>query len=146
MTISGEPQTRTYGQLPEGSQVNRTELNTYTRVEYGEKTWSTGQSVRDILQNHLDANTQVFFDTVVGTVIDVGEPTELKAKLEREYKVYAFDIFTYELFRYQKSWQHMSKESRQEMQTHLSQLAEGLPIKSVLLSTDCQTYWQKIYH
>lgn len=146
MPQSGEPQTRTYGQLPEGSQVNRTELNTYTRVEYGEKTWSTGQSVRDILQNHLDANTQVFFDTVVGTVIDVGEPAELKAKLEREYKVYAFDIFTYELFRYQKSWQHMSKESRQEMQTHLSQLAEGLPIKSDLLTPDGQPDWQKIDH
>src|SRR3989338_426505 len=64
--------TRTFGGiLPEGSNVQRLHADTKTHVEYGEKTWTTCQTVRDILQNHLDANTQVFFDRLVSSVVDV---------------------------------------------------------------------------
>lgn len=44
--------TRTYGGLlPKGSTVQRLHADTKTHVEYGEKTWTTGQTVRDMLQN-----------------------------------------------------------------------------------------------
>ena len=30
-----------------------------TSLEYGERTWTTAQTVRDLMQNHLDAETDI---------------------------------------------------------------------------------------
>ena len=81
--------------LPAGSRVKRLKLDTRTHIEYGEKTWTTGQTVRDILQNHLDSHTQEFFEEIVAKIVDTKQLEKLK---DEELK--NFDNFTYKLYLY----------------------------------------------
>ena len=41
-----------------------------TNIEYGEKTWTTGQTVRDLMQNHLDAETDVYYRSIASSLFD----------------------------------------------------------------------------
>src|SRR3989344_582847 len=79
------------GFLPEGSKVKRLKQDTLTTVEHGERTWTTAQTVRDILQNHLDAQTQLYFDELVVQIFDVARPTAE----ERENAAKNLDAFMY---------------------------------------------------
>lgn len=120
---------RTFGaRLPEGSTVQRLHSDTRTHVEYGEKTWTTAQTVRDILQNHLDANTNSFFDKLLSAVIDVDKLSERPNKLGDD-----FDDFTYTLFRFRKGLGRFSKDAEREMVDLLNSYASSAPIKREFL-------------
>lgn len=117
-------ESRTFGgRLPEGSVTQRLHADTKTHVEYGEKTWTTAQTVRDILQNHLDAETQQFFDKLVSTVVDVDKLAERAARTGD-----SFDEFTYNLFRFRKGLGSFSPDAEKEMVDLLNRYA-SVPIR-----------------
>lgn len=121
--------TRTFGGiLPEGSNVQRLHADTKTHVEYGEKTWTTGQTVRDILQNHLDANTQVFFDRLVSSVVDVDKLAERASRTGD-----GFDEFSYNLFLFRKGLGSFSPDSEKEVVDLLNRYAYSVPMRREFL-------------
>lgn len=120
---------RTFGGLlPEGSTVQKLHADTKTHVEYGEKTWTTGQTVRDILQNHLDANTQVFFDRLVSSVVDVDKLAERASRSGD-----GFDEFSYNLFLFRKGLGSFSPDSEKEMVDLLNRYAYSVPVRREFL-------------
>ncbi len=125
-------QERTYGLLPAGSKVRPVDVISQTSVEHGELTWTAGQTVRDILQNHLDANTQVFFDQLVSAVIDTDKLKLIKDETNQQN----FDEFTYWLFLYRKSLADLSAQTEQEFAALFNQFGQGLPIKEEYLLAD----------
>jgi|GEM_PF-1302191 len=132
----GEPanwKQRTYGILPEGSKVKTGVVDTKNYIEQGERTWTTGQTVRDILQNHLDANTQRYFDQLVSSVVDTKQltSTTLTDTLNED-----FDEFSYTLFRYRKGLEDLSPQAEAEFKTLLDQHARGLPLRSEYINAD----------
>ena len=126
-------QERTMGLFPEGTRMRKVELDTHSKSEYGERTWTTGQTVRDILQNHLDANTQVFFEELVSGVINTEDRERIEQVLTDPQRAKDFDEFTYGLYRYKKSLPDLSDEAREEFGKTLTDLAHNLPIKPELL-------------
>ena len=126
-------QERTMGLFPEGTRMRTVVLDTHSRSEYGDRTWTTGQTVRDILQNHLDANTQVFFEELVSGVIDAENSAAIGQVLADPQWAKDFDEFTYGLYRYKQSLPDLSNEARGEFGKMLTELAHSLPIKPELL-------------
>lgn len=120
------------GVLPPTSRVARTNVNTRNHIEQGERTWTTGQTVRDILQNHLDANTQKYFDELVETVFNV-EALEAVKRLGL-FRKESFDEFTYTLFVLEKHGRYMSEEARTETKNYLQAKGLGLPLKQEFYS------------
>ena len=118
-----------FGLLPEGSTVQRLHADTKTHVEYGEKTWTTAQTVRDILQNHLDANTQQFFNKLISAVVDVNKLSERSIKTQEE----GFDDFSYNLFRFRKGLGSFSPDAEKEMVDLLNEYIYYAPIRQELL-------------
>lgn len=60
------------------------DVATGTQVEHGEKTWTTGQLARDLLQNHLDAQSDIFYSQLVTAVMaDLPDTAPEKAKAAR---------------------------------------------------------------
>lgn len=127
---------RTMGMFPEGTSMRKVKLDTHSKSEYGEKTWTTGQTVRDILQNHLDANTQVFFDELISSVVDTGDVDRISEIMSDSQQAQAFDDFSYTLFRYRKSMPDLSDNSRLEFAEELRRLGAGLPLKKDLLTEE----------
>jgi len=119
---------RTYGILPKGSEVKTEVVDTKTYIDYGERTWTTGQTIRDILQNHLDANTQRYFNQLVSTVIETANLDITKAN--------AFDEFSYTLFRYRKALEDLSPEAEGEYIDLFNQYANELPLKPQYVNPD----------
>lgn len=114
--------------LPEGSKVKRFHEDTRTNKEHGEKTWTTAQTVRDLFQNHLDANTDLFFNKLVSRVIDTNKLSEKPAKPGDD-----FDEFTYTLFRFRKALRSFSPEAEHEMLDLLNNHAGSVPVKPEFL-------------
>lgn len=128
--------TRELRGFPQGTQVRQVELDTNSKAEYGEKTWTTGQTVRDILQNHLDANTQVYFDQLISRIVDLDNDDWLKKLDEDHILAESFDYFVYQLSRFLRSNSSLSVESRHEFQEKLIELARGLPISQEFRNSD----------
>ncbi|MEM4214399.1 MAG: hypothetical protein QXZ28_04335 [Candidatus Methanomethylicaceae archaeon] len=124
---------RTYGILPEGAKVKTSVVDTKNYIEYGEKTWTTGQTVRDILQNHLDANTQRYFDQLVSSVIDTEKLTSIT--LTEAFRE-AFDEFSYTLFRYRKGLEDLSPQAEAEFKALFDQYARALPLRTEHINAD----------
>ncbi|MEK7505971.1 MAG: hypothetical protein AAB597_03725, partial [Patescibacteria group bacterium] len=100
-----------------------------TSIEYGEKTWTTAQTVRDLMQNHLDAETERYFRQITATVFDEqGLTPYLKAgdgaaaRLKIDDLLQAAHLFA-------KHVEDMTPETRMQSEEHLRGLARGLPIK-----------------
>ncbi len=124
--------TRTFGgRLPEGSKVKRLHADTKTHIEYGEKTWTTAQSVRDILQNHLDAETQRFFDKLLSSVVDTDKLSEGPTITGPN-----FDDFTYFLYCYKKGLISFSEDAEKQMVDLLNQYSNTIPLRKELLNKD----------
>lgn len=52
-----------------GTHTQTIDHSAHSRLEHGEKTWTTGQLARDILQNHLDAQSEQFFVQILARVL-----------------------------------------------------------------------------
>ncbi len=79
--------------------ARRVEEDALSRMEYGERTWTSAQTVRDIMQNHLDANTDRFFCELMDVVID-----ESKVDIDTldEWDVRTLNNLSYLVFIYRK--------------------------------------------
>lgn len=126
--------TRTFGQrLPEGARAKVVKENMLTKLEYGELTWTTGQTVRDILQNHLDANTRKSVDQMVASVLD---SDRLHPEMVNEVWERQFEEFAYTLYRFKKGLGDFSPEAEAEMGRLIQQTSYGFPIKGELVDKD----------
>lgn len=126
--------TRTFGQrLPEGARVKAVRENMLTKIEYGELTWTTGQTVRDIMQNHLDANTRKFVDQMVASVLD-GD--RLHPEMVNEAWQQQFEEFTYALYRFKKGLGDFTPEAEKEMGQLIRKTGYGFPMKPALVNQD----------
>jgi hypothetical protein len=103
-----------------------------TSIEYGEKTWTTAQTVRDLMQNHLDAETERYFRSIVSILfsekakkkyLDPGVDESEKAKAEK---------LLYAAFTFSKYVEGMTPETRLQSEEYLRSLADGLSVNSEL--------------
>lgn len=99
-----------------------------TSLEYGEKTWTTAQTVRDLMQNHLDAETERYFRGIATSVFD--EAT-LKQYSEGE-KNGNIETFLHAAFLFARHVEDMTPSARQKSEVRLRQLARGLPVNAGL--------------
>ncbi len=130
--------------LPEGSSVRSVEHSTYTKKEYGEKTWTTGQSLRDILQNHLDANTQLYVDYLVEAILDVAAFEKRVNSLKDPADIRKLDDFVNLLYRYKKGFHDRSPEAQEELRLHIQTFTQTLPLKSQFLSEGQVINWAAV--
>lgn len=104
--------------------IETIEHNTQSTVEYGERTWTTGQTVRDVMQNHLDANTDRYYEELLGTVCEVDQLEKLTSEQRQD-----LDRFMYTLFRYRKGYRDFSPETKKQMEGEISWYGISLPLK-----------------
>ena len=104
-------------------------LETYSTPDYGHQTWTTNQSVRDLLQNNLDAQTDIFYKKLATKVLlpeaqrgNFVEDENLKNQVEN---------FCYQLFLYHKIRSSCWDEELAEFRATLDMYAKDLPIKSL---------------
>lgn len=116
--------------IKKANAVQRT-VDTKTHIEYGKKTWTTAQTVRDSLQNHLDAQTQHYFDQIVSTVLDTNQLQS--SNLTEEQRTH-LNEFCYALFRYAKSCEDLSPEAKREFQSAIEESGRELPINKAFMS------------
>ncbi|MEI6886916.1 MAG: hypothetical protein WCK31_01620 [bacterium] len=88
---------RNVGVLPNGSRVRRINQNTETKINYGNEVWTTAQTVRDVFQNHLDANTQQFVEELLAKILI---PSTIN--IDTPQKATAFNEIILKLFTYKK--------------------------------------------
>ena len=100
-----------------------------TNIEYGEKTWTTSQTVRDLMQNHLDAETDRYFRQLAASIFDGKElETYFKSKNDPEMRQKMDDLLqTAHLFA--KHVEDMTPETRARSEEYLADLAHDLPVK-----------------
>lgn len=102
-----------------------------TSIEYGEKTWTTAQTVRDLMQNHLDAETERYYQQIAKTIF---EDDRLKQYLDSDNEVEhkkAEDLI-HAAFVFAKYVEDMTPEARLQSETHLQKLAQGLAVNNAL--------------
>lgn len=113
--------------------VRRLDGSTDTKVEYGELTWTTAQTVRDILQNHLDANSVLFVNQLVGSVINLDQLNSAAASEQWKER---FEELAFTLYRYKKGIKDFSPQARVEMGRVITQAAQGFPLKGEMLDAE----------
>jgi len=99
-----------------------------TSLEYGEKTWTTAQTVRDLLQNHLDAETERFYGDIASTVFE--DNKILNSKLDKK----VIDTFLYAAYMFVSHVEDMAPEAKRASEEYLKRLGRSLPIKTSLLA------------
>jgi hypothetical protein len=136
-------QERTFGgALPETSRVQKIDVDTQNDLEHGERTWTTGQTVRDVLQNHLDACTQSYVDTLIENVLDIDALDAGKATYA--YSDHNLNNFAYNLWLYRKGLEDLSPEGKVEMLNKLNGFSFGLPIRTDLLDIEGNIALEKL--
>lgn len=125
--------TRSIGSFGQNTRVRKVELDPHAELEHGELTWTTGQTVRDIFQNHLDANTQMFFDNMVSSIVDLSENGLTVINTDKHHQE-IFDDFTYGLYVLKRCGKYFSEETKSEFYLQLSKMAKDLPINDDFLN------------
>ncbi len=110
-----------------------------TSLEYGEKTWTTAQTVRDLMQNHLDAETEAYYNQVATRFFDEETLAFFKSsEVAPEQKV-KFQQLLYSLYLYSKHTGDMTDSARQDSLQYLETLASdtlSTDIKEGMFNTD----------
>ncbi len=124
---------RRFGGLPEGARVRAVNEDSRTDVEYGEKTWSTEQTVRDILQNHLDAQSEVHYFELLNSILDLERLKEEEPSAEFEKDLEAFG---YMLWMFHKSIDDLTEASQEEMMFELELFKSARYLRSNMVLPD----------
>jgi len=103
-----------------------------TSIEYGEKTWTTAQTVRDLMQNHLDAETEQYYQQITKTVFDENILEQYFGSKNGGTKRKKAEDFLYAAFTFAKYVEDMTPEARLQSERHLQDLAQELSVKSEL--------------
>ncbi len=124
--MSGEWKPRSAKGEPYRSRKVLHEAN--TSIEYGEKTWTTAQTVRDLMQNHLDAETDRYYQQVAAAIFDEKTLKEYFAldKKSPEYK--KAEEFLHAAFMFAKHVEDMTSDARAYSEIHLQKLSAGLAV------------------
>jgi hypothetical protein len=133
---SSEGKWKKRGSEKEPYRARRISHESNTSIEYGEKTWTTAQTVRDLMQNHLDAETGRYFEQIAETIFD---ETTIKQYLEEETdgeKRKNVDDFLYSAFMYAKHANDMSSDARHLSEKYLKDASDGLLVKNTVKETD----------
>lgn len=100
-------------------------------IEYGEKTWTTAQTVRDLMQNHLDAETERYFEKIADTLFSKEDLESLRgAEISLRSRV---EDLLHASYLYAKHSGDMSDESRLVSINHLSALATDLSVRAEVM-------------
>lgn len=99
-----------------------------TSIEYGEKTWTTAQTVRDLMQNHLDAETEKYFKSISALVFDA---ERLQSCLEKQNGSLQKETenFLHAVYTFANHAKDMTPETRAMSEAHLQKLSNKLPFK-----------------
>ena len=126
-------QTRTVGGLlPRGSRVSRLDSDTRTHVEYGQRPWTTKQTIRDIMQNHLDAETQIFVNKLISATVDINRLDNDDPNLPT-----TLDRYAYILFLFRKGLSDITPQAQKELKKYLDVFAHsGLPIEKKFIKDE----------
>lgn len=125
MTVDTAWRTRT-----RGSDVRARRLDTVPEIHiaYGERTWTTEQSVRDIMQNPLDAQSELFMKQLEDAAFDPADAQKYLHEFGEVGTKKALD-FLLALFRYKKYYSSQDSATKKVSHEHLVSLAAGLPLK-----------------
>lgn len=104
-----------------------------TSIEYGEKTWTTAQTVRDLMQNHLDAETERYYQQIAKTIFDEESLKRYFDPNSAEGDRKKAEELLHSAFTFAEHVEDMTPESRLQSEAHLQKLAEGLSVSSALL-------------
>ncbi len=104
----------------EGTTATRAVEDTHTHIEHGEKTWETGQIVRDILQNHLDASTEMYVEGLRSMIVD-------SARVEQK-DIEDVETALQMLLWFKQSKKDVSAETRAEMRTLVFETLRKIPL------------------
>lgn len=113
--------------------VRRLSHDANTSIEYGEKTWTTAQTVRDLMQNHLDAETDRYYQHIAKTIFDEEALTRYFSSDEDSAERKKAEDLLFAAFRFAKYAEDMTPEARGQSEAHLQTIAEGLTVKDALL-------------
>jgi len=105
-----------------------------TSLDYGEKTWTTAQTVRDLMQNHLDAETERYYGNISSMIFDDDKFLKLVADEKgSEHLKKEIDNFLYSAYMFVNHVGDMTPEVRAVSEEHLQKLTNNLPIKDSFL-------------
>ena len=103
-----------------------------TSIEYGEKTWTTAQTVRDLMQNHLDAETERYYQQVGATLFgEDGLKRYFDPQSNAEERKQAEKLL-HAAFMFAKYAEDMTPEARQLSEKHLTNLSSVLVVDGAL--------------
>lgn len=95
-----------------------------TNVEYGEKTWTTAQTVRDLMQNHLDAETARYYKKISSLIFD-----EEQLEKQGDDAMEKISDFLYMSYMFANHAKDMTPEARAISEKHLQKISAELPLK-----------------
>lgn len=113
--------------IGKNNKIRRIDTVPEINVAYGERTWTTEQSVRDIMQNPLDAQSELFMKELENAVVDGGKAQGYIEK-EGEDGIKKVLDFLLALFRYKKYYATQDAVTKVESKKFLSSMAQGLPL------------------
>ena len=100
-----------------------------TSLEYGEKTWTTAQTVRDLMQNHLDAETDRYYQQVAAAIFDEKTLKEYFASGKESAERKRAEEFLHAAFMFANHVADMTSEARMQSEAHLQKLSAGLSVR-----------------
>jgi len=110
-----------------------------TNIEYGERTWTTGQTVRDLMQNHLDAETERHYKELADMMIDTEKFVSFrKWYADDQDRIAAEDerleAALFATFMFSKHVEDMGPEAREKSEVFLRESFFGIPLKKEVTS------------
>jgi hypothetical protein len=112
------------GNENEPYQARRISHEAKSSIEYGEKTWTTAQTVRDLMQNHLDAETDKYYKSISSILIDRERGETLGEEASKK-----IEDFLYSCYMFASHVSDMTPETRSISEKHLQKLSEGLSVR-----------------
>ncbi len=106
--------------------VQTKEIDSLTQAEYGVQTWTTGQAVRDMLQNHLDAEADEYLQRLLTAVVDMQRLRVEDCTGENAQK---FHDFCYAIYRFAKHGDHGGEAAAKEWKMLIGRHGAGLPLR-----------------
>jgi len=129
--FSGEPW-KQKGRKEKPYRARKVSHEASTSIEYGEKTWTTAQTVRDLMQNHLDAETERYYQQVAKTIFGedgLKQYFDLNSGAIERKKA---DDLLHAAFMFAKYAEDMTPEARRQSEQYLVNLSSGLSINNSL--------------
>lgn len=117
----------------EDSGIKKIDYDTEAVETYAEMHWPKKSAVRDILQNHLDAEREIYYEKLLDELVHKKAFNESLEKLnehEKKQQIDKLHKFVYLLFYFHKFGAGFSSEAKTHYNSLISKEMSGLPIKN----------------